>query len=59
MARRTCGSTRSRTPASSVPPPLGTEQLTTHRMPLDEAPEAYAMFQHTRDGAIKIVLEPS
>jgi len=38
--------------------PLGTEAFATHRIPIDEAPEAYEMFQHKRDGAIKIVLEP-
>jgi threonine dehydrogenase-like Zn-dependent dehydrogenase len=38
--------------------PLGTEQLTTHRMPLDEAPHAYEIFQKKQDGAIKIVLQP-
>jgi threonine dehydrogenase-like Zn-dependent dehydrogenase len=38
--------------------PLGTEQLTTHRMPLDEAPQAYEIFQKKQDGAIKIVLKP-
>jgi threonine dehydrogenase-like Zn-dependent dehydrogenase len=27
-------------------------------MPLDEAPEAYSMFQAKRDGAIKVVLQP-
>jgi threonine dehydrogenase-like Zn-dependent dehydrogenase len=39
--------------------PLGTEQFTTHRLPLAEAPQAYAMFQKKEDGAIKVVLEPS
>jgi threonine dehydrogenase-like Zn-dependent dehydrogenase len=38
--------------------PLGVGDLTTHRLPLAEAPEAYAMFQEKRDGAIKVVLEP-
>ena len=38
--------------------PLDVEGLTTHRLPLDEAPHAYAMFQEKADGAIKIVLKP-
>jgi len=38
--------------------PLGVRDLATHRMPLDEAPEGYAMFQEKREGAIKIVLQP-
>jgi threonine dehydrogenase-like Zn-dependent dehydrogenase len=38
--------------------PLGTEDFTTHRLPLDEAPAAYEMFQRKHDGAIKVVLQP-
>ncbi|HEU5152822.1 MAG TPA: zinc-dependent alcohol dehydrogenase [Iamia sp.] len=39
--------------------PLGVESdLTTHRIPLAEAPQAYETFQKKEDGAIKIVLEP-
>jgi threonine dehydrogenase-like Zn-dependent dehydrogenase len=38
--------------------PLGTEDLATHVMPLVDAPEAYAMFQEKRDGAVKVVLRP-
>ena len=38
--------------------PLGVDRLTTHRVPLEEAPEAYATFQKKQDGAIKYVLEP-
>ena len=38
--------------------PLGTETFATHRIPIDEAPGAYEMFQHKRDGAIKIVIKP-
>jgi threonine dehydrogenase-like Zn-dependent dehydrogenase len=38
--------------------PLGVHDLTTHRLPLESAPEAYDMFQHKRDGAIKVVLSP-
>jgi threonine dehydrogenase-like Zn-dependent dehydrogenase len=38
--------------------PLGTERFATHRLPLDEAPRAYEMFQKKEDGAIKVVLQP-
>jgi threonine dehydrogenase-like Zn-dependent dehydrogenase len=38
--------------------PLGVDDLATHRLPLDRAPDAYEMFQKKRDGAIKVVLQP-
>ncbi|MEU1390240.1 MULTISPECIES: zinc-dependent alcohol dehydrogenase [unclassified Nonomuraea] len=38
--------------------PLGVMDLTTHRMRLEEAPQAYEMFQKKANGAIKIVLQP-
>jgi threonine dehydrogenase-like Zn-dependent dehydrogenase len=38
--------------------PLSVEDLATHRLPLDEAPRAYEIFQKKQDGAIKIVLKP-
>jgi threonine dehydrogenase-like Zn-dependent dehydrogenase len=38
--------------------PLGVEDLTTHRMPLSQAPHAYEIFQHKEEGAIKILLKP-
>lgn len=38
--------------------PLGTENLKTHEMSLDDAPHAYEIFQKKQDGAIKIVLKP-
>jgi threonine dehydrogenase-like Zn-dependent dehydrogenase len=38
--------------------PLGTEDLTTHRLPLDDAPQAYDMFKNKQDGCIKVVLKP-
>ncbi|HEY0391579.1 MAG TPA: zinc-dependent alcohol dehydrogenase [Solirubrobacterales bacterium] len=37
---------------------LGTDDLTTHQLPLSEAPSAYSMFQKKEDGAIKVVLKP-
>ncbi|HEX4490557.1 MAG TPA: zinc-dependent alcohol dehydrogenase [Acidimicrobiia bacterium] len=39
--------------------PLGVEDLATHRVPLEKAPDAYAMFQHKEDGAIKVVFDPA
>jgi threonine dehydrogenase-like Zn-dependent dehydrogenase len=38
--------------------PLGTESFTTHRLPLSEAPEAYAKFRAKEDGMIKVVFTP-
>jgi threonine dehydrogenase-like Zn-dependent dehydrogenase len=38
--------------------PLGTEDLATHVVPLEEAPRAYEMFQKKEDGCIKVVLKP-
>jgi threonine dehydrogenase-like Zn-dependent dehydrogenase len=38
--------------------PLGVEDFHTHRLPLDQAPEAYEMFQRKQDGAVKVLLQP-
>jgi len=38
--------------------PLGVEDLATHKMPLDEAPHGYEIFQKKEDGAIKVLLQP-
>jgi threonine dehydrogenase-like Zn-dependent dehydrogenase len=38
--------------------PLGVDDFATHRVPLEEAPRAYEMFQKKEDGAIKVVLSP-
>jgi threonine dehydrogenase-like Zn-dependent dehydrogenase len=38
--------------------PLGTLDLTTHRAPLEQAPELYETFQRKADGCIKVVLQP-
>jgi threonine dehydrogenase-like Zn-dependent dehydrogenase len=38
--------------------PLGTEDFATHRLPLDDAPRAYEMFQRKEDGALKVLLRP-
>lgn len=39
--------------------PLGVLDLRTHRLPLDDAPAAYRMFQRKDDGCIKVVLDPA
>ncbi|SDS29505.1 zinc-dependent alcohol dehydrogenase [Actinopolymorpha singaporensis] len=39
--------------------PLGVEDLATHRLPLARAPYGYEIFQRKREGAIKVLLEPS
>ena len=38
--------------------PLGTSDLATHELPLEDAPRAYRIFQRKEDGAIKVVLKP-
>ena len=38
--------------------PLGTLDLTTHHLPLAEAPHGYEMFRDKQDGCIKVVLTP-
>ncbi len=38
--------------------PLGVDSLATHRLPLEEAPQAYAAFQKKKDGAVKVVFTP-
>jgi threonine dehydrogenase-like Zn-dependent dehydrogenase len=38
--------------------PLGVEDLATHKLPIDQAPHAYEIFQKKQDGAIKILLQP-
>lgn len=44
--------------AEDAEDPLGVDDLTTHQLPLVEAPNAYEMFQKKEDGAIKVVLKP-
>jgi len=39
--------------------PLGVEDLATHKLPLERAPEAYATFQRKQDGMIKTLLQPT
>lgn len=38
--------------------PLGTEDLVTHRVPLEQAPEMYELFEARQDGCVKVVLQP-
>ncbi|WP_298457516.1 zinc-dependent alcohol dehydrogenase [uncultured Cellulomonas sp.] len=38
--------------------PLSVLDLRTHRLPLEQAPGAYEMFQKKTDGCIKVVLDP-
>ncbi|MFF5970373.1 alcohol dehydrogenase catalytic domain-containing protein [Streptomyces sp. NPDC012769] len=38
--------------------PLGVDDFATHRLPLAEAPDAYAMFQAKRDGVVKVLFRP-
>jgi threonine dehydrogenase-like Zn-dependent dehydrogenase len=38
--------------------PLGVEDFATHRLSLDQAPEAYAKFQRKEDGTVKVLLRP-
>jgi threonine dehydrogenase-like Zn-dependent dehydrogenase len=38
--------------------PLGTLDMTTHHLPLDQAPHGYEIFQKKEDGCIKVVLNP-
>jgi threonine dehydrogenase-like Zn-dependent dehydrogenase len=38
--------------------PLGTEDLATHKLPLEDAPDAYEMFQRKQNGAIKVLFRP-
>jgi threonine dehydrogenase-like Zn-dependent dehydrogenase len=38
--------------------PLGVDDFATHRLPLEQGPDAYEMFQKKNDGAVKILLQP-
>jgi threonine dehydrogenase-like Zn-dependent dehydrogenase len=38
--------------------PLSVETFATHRLPLDEAPQAYEDFQHKANGTVKVLLKP-
>jgi threonine dehydrogenase-like Zn-dependent dehydrogenase len=38
--------------------PLGVDDFATHRVPLEQAPRAYADFREKKDGAVKVLLQP-
>jgi len=38
---------------------LGVDGFATHRLPLEQAPQAYDMFQKKRDGAVKVLFTPA
>ena len=38
--------------------PLGVDEFATHRLPLTDAADAYAMFQAKQDGAVKVLFRP-
>ena len=38
--------------------PLGVDGFATHHLPLDDAPQAYEVFQKKQDGAFKVLLKP-
>jgi threonine dehydrogenase-like Zn-dependent dehydrogenase len=38
--------------------PLGVDTFATHRLPIDEAPQAYKNFQSKTDGTVKVLLKP-
>jgi threonine dehydrogenase-like Zn-dependent dehydrogenase len=38
--------------------PLGVDTYATHRLPIDDAPRAYEIFQKKQDGCFKVLLQP-
>jgi threonine dehydrogenase-like Zn-dependent dehydrogenase len=38
--------------------PLGVDGFATHRLPIDQAPQAYENFQRKQDGTVKVLLQP-
>jgi threonine dehydrogenase-like Zn-dependent dehydrogenase len=38
--------------------PLGVDGFATHKVPLEQAPASYEMFQEKSDGAVKVLLKP-
>ncbi len=45
-------------PLLSDDDPLGVDDFATHKVPLEQAPDAYEMFQQKQDGAVKVLLTP-
>lgn len=38
--------------------PLGTDEFASHRLPLEQGPQAYDKFQKKQDGFVKVLLKP-
>jgi threonine dehydrogenase-like Zn-dependent dehydrogenase len=38
--------------------PLGVDDFATHRVPLEQAPQAYADFRQKKNGTVKVLLQP-
>jgi threonine dehydrogenase-like Zn-dependent dehydrogenase len=38
--------------------PLGTDEFASHRLPLEQGPQAYEKFQKKQDGFVKVLLKP-
>jgi threonine dehydrogenase-like Zn-dependent dehydrogenase len=38
--------------------PFGVDDFATHRVPLDQAPEAYKNFQEKKERTVKVLLQP-
>ncbi|MDK3258220.1 hypothetical protein [Blastococcus capsensis] len=38
--------------------PLGVDEFATHRVPLEQAPEAYANFRQKKEGTVKVLIQP-
>ena len=38
--------------------PLGVDDFATHRLPLEEGPRGYEVFQKKQDNAVKVLLHP-
>ena len=38
--------------------PLGVDDFASHRVPLEQAPDAYEKFQKKQDGTFKVLLQP-
>jgi threonine dehydrogenase-like Zn-dependent dehydrogenase len=39
--------------------PLGVDGFASHRLPLEQGPEAYEKFQKKEDGFVKVLLQPA
>jgi threonine dehydrogenase-like Zn-dependent dehydrogenase len=38
--------------------PLGVDDFASHRLPLEQGPDAYGKFQRKEDGYVKVLLQP-